>query len=263
MASNLLSVNRFCRDNNCCFLFDANQFKIKDLPTGKLLYRGPSKNGLYPITGVTQPLHHRVTQSLHRLSAPQNSFSSLHPKSVSPETWHNRLGHPNSQVLQRILPSVNNTRSNKTESLPCTHCIQGKMTKLPFQESVSHACKPLEVVHSDVWGPAPVTSNSGYQYYVIFVDQYTRFIWLYPIKSKSQVLFCFISFTNTMQNLLSQKIKILRINCGGVYASNDFQSFCVSNRILHQYTCPHTSQQNGLAERKHRHMVDIALTMIS
>uniref|UniRef100_A0A2N9H2Q8 CCHC-type domain-containing protein n=1 Tax=Fagus sylvatica TaxID=28930 RepID=A0A2N9H2Q8_FAGSY len=150
MASNLLSVNKFCRDNNCCFLFDANQFKIKDMPTGKLLYRGPSKNGLYPIDGVSLP------PPCHT-----SNFSSIQStKSVSSKVWHDRLGHPNSQVQQRIFSNspVHNFSSNKTESA-CTHCIQGKMTHLPFHKSVSKACKPLEIIHSDVWGPSPITSN--------------------------------------------------------------------------------------------------------
>ena len=250
MASNLLSVNKFCHDNNCCFLFDANQFKIKDMPTGKLLYRGPSKNGLYPIDGVSLP--------------PPCHTSNFSSKSVSSKVWHDRLGHPNSQVQQRIFSNspVHNSSSNKTESA-CTHCIQEKMTHFPFHKSVSKACKPLEIIHSDVWGPSPITSVGGTRFYVIFVDEFTRFTWFYPIRNKSQVLSCFVSFSNTMQNLLNHKIKILRTDCGGEYASNEFHSFCISHGITHQYTCPHTSQQNGLAERKHRHIVDIALTLIS
>ena len=66
-----------------------------------------------------------------------------------------------------------------------------------------------------------------------------------------------------MQNLLNHKIKILRTDYGGEYANHDFQSYCLSHGIIHQYTCPHTSQQNGMAKRKHRHIVDIALTLIS
>jgi hypothetical protein len=72
-----------------------------------------------------------------------------------------------------------------------------------------------------------------------------------------------MSFTSTVQNLLNHKIKFLRTDCGGEYASNEFNSFYITNSITHQYTCPHTSQQNGLIERKHRHIVDIALTLIS
>jgi hypothetical protein len=90
MSSNLLSVNKFCRDNNCCFHFNANQFKIKDLPMGNLLYRGPSKNGLYPLNGVT------LLVKPHRHA----HFSSVQStKSVSAQIWHDRLGHPHTQVL--------------------------------------------------------------------------------------------------------------------------------------------------------------------
>ena len=160
MASNLLSVNNLCRDNNCCFHFDANQFKIKDMPTGKLLYRGPSKNGLYPLDGVSLP------PQCHT-----NNFSSIQStKSVSSKVWHDCLGHPNSLVQQHIFSHVHNSSSNKIESA-CTHCIQGKMTHFPFHKSVSKACKPLEIIHSDVWGPSPITSNGGTRFYVIFVDE--------------------------------------------------------------------------------------------
>ena len=108
------------------------------MPTGKLLYRGPSKNGLYPLKGSTLPQHH-------------TSFSSTQSTMpVSSKTWHDRLGHPNSKVLLSLLPHVHTNCSNKTESVHCTHCIQRKMTQLPFQESVTKACKPLEVIHSDV-----------------------------------------------------------------------------------------------------------------
>ena len=66
-----------------------------------------------------------------------------------------------------------------------------------------------------------------------------------------------------MENFLGQTIKILRTDCGTEYTHNEFRNFCSNNGILHQFTCPHTSQQNGVAERKHRHIVDIALTLIS
>ncbi len=132
-----------------------------------------------------------------------------------------------------------------------------------FSQILSRACKPLEIIHSDVWGPAPITSNGGTRFYVIFVDEFTRLTWFYPINNKAQVLSCFVSFTNIMQNLLNHKIKILHTDCGGEYASNDFHSFCITHGITHQYTCPQTSQQNNMAKRKHRHIVDIALTLIS
>ena len=70
-------------------------------------------------------------------------------------------------------------------------------------------------------------------------------------------------FKSTMENLLSCKLKILHIDSGGEYSKHEFQSFCSSIGVLHQFTCPHTSQQNGVAKRKHRHIVDMGLTFMS
>ena len=70
-------------------------------------------------------------------------------------------------------------------------------------------------------------------------------------------------FKSTMENLLNCKLKILRIDSGGEYSKHEFQSFCSSIGVLYQFTCPHTSQQNGVAKRKHRHIVDMGLTFMS
>ena len=137
------------------------------------------------------------------------------------------------------------------------------MTQLPFSNSNTSASFPLQIVYSDVWGPAPITSLNGFRYYVSFIDAYSRFTWFFPLKNKSQVLSSFIHFKNTMENLLGSTIKIFRTDCGGEYSKHAFQSLCSSHGILHQFTCPHTSQQNGIAERKHRHIVDVALCLIS
>uniref|UniRef100_A0A2N9E2R4 Integrase catalytic domain-containing protein n=1 Tax=Fagus sylvatica TaxID=28930 RepID=A0A2N9E2R4_FAGSY len=140
---------------------------------------------------------------------------------------------------------------------------KGKHHQLPFTDSVSITTRPLELVHTDVWGPAPVTSCNGTRYYVSFIDDFTRFTWFFPLKYKSQVLESFKHFKSTMENILDYKLKILRSDCGGEYSKSEFQSFCSSNGILHQFSCPHTFQQNGIVERKHRHIVDMALTLIS
>lgn len=66
-----------------------------------------------------------------------------------------------------------------------------------------------------------------------------------------------------MENLLNTSIKIVRTDCGGEYTKDNFTSFCSNSSIIHQFSCPRTSQQNGVAERKHRHIVDLSLTMIS
>jgi transposase InsO family protein len=269
ISSNLLSVHKLCTHNNCSCYFDSNKFLIQDLPSGKVLYKGLSENGLYPIH-----THHLSHSSVKPVTASVKPVTASH---VSPsisaflssknkwQLWHHRLGHPSDRVLVSAVPSLSSCISinNKHVQHHCKHCVIGKMHKLPFAPSQFHSTQPLELIHSDVWGPAPVNSSNGYRYYLLFVDDYSRFSWLYLLKHKSDVLTTFTHFKNTIENQLSKKIKFLRTDCGGEYTSNEFIAYCNSHGITHQLSCPHTPQQNGIVERKHRHIVECAITLLS
>jgi transposase InsO family protein len=259
ISSNLLSVHKLCTDNNCSCYFDSNKFLIQDLPSGKVLYKGLSRNGLYPIH--THPHSSASTPSV-TVSPSVSAFLSSKNKW---QLWHQRLGHPSDRVLVSSLPSLSSCMSvrNKHVQHHCKHCLIGKMHKLPFVHSQFQSTQPLELIHSDVWGPAPVNSSTGYKYYLLFVDDFSRFSWLYLLKHKSDVLSIFKSFKAVVENQFSTQIKFLRTDCGGEYTSNEFTAFCSSSGITHQLSCPHTPQQNGLVERKHRHIVECALTLLS
>jgi transposase InsO family protein len=240
---------------------------------GEAFLQGFSKDGLYPITGLSLlSWHSRVSslQSSSKLTEPSqvalhSSYTASLPKSdfSSTDLWHMRLGHPQHRVLHNVLNRLSVSHTLPMSNNFCKHCVMGKMTQLPFSASNSCTKFPLEIVHSDVWGPAPIDSINGHRYYVIFVDDFSRFTWFFPLKHKSQVLASFQHFKNTMENHLGTSIKTLRTDCGGEYANNDFRNFCSNSSIIHQFTCPHTSQQNVVAERKHRHIVDMSLTLIS
>ena len=228
MSSSLLSVYRFCKDNDSSFHFDASKFHVKDLRSGKLLYSGLSERGLYPVRGAIIPSS----------SSSSFAFSST----ISTQLWHTRLGHSQSRVFSHVLNNFLHVNSVSNKVPFCTHCVEGKHHQLPFTNSVSITTCPLELVHTDVWGPAPVTSCNGTRYYVSFIDDFTHFMWFFPLKYKSQVLESFKHFKSTMENILDCKIKILRSDCGGEYSKSEFQSFCSSAGILHQFSCLHTSQ---------------------
>ena len=259
ISSNLLSVHTLCKDNNCSCYFDSNKFLIQDLPSGKVLYKGLSKNGLYPI----HTLPSSPSMSPSATASPQvSAFLSSKNKW---QLWHHRLGHPSDRVLVSAMPSLSSCMSisNKHVQHHCKHCLIGKMHRLPFPHSQFQSTQPLELVHSDVWGPAPVNSNNGYKYYLLFVDDFSKFSWLFLLKSKSEVLNTFKHFKATVENQLSKSIKSLRTDCGGEYTSNAFTDFCSTQGITHQFSCPHTPQQNGTVERKHRHIIESALTLLS
>ncbi|KAM1505772.1 hypothetical protein ACFXTO_001721 [Malus domestica] len=122
---------------------------------------------------------------------------------------------------------------------------------------------PLELVHCDVWGPAPTLSISGYKYYVLFVDEFTKYTWLFPLKLKSEVYSVFVNFKTCVENLVGNKIKVLRSDSGGEFISSCFNSFLLQHGILHQYSCLHTPEQNGCVERKHRHLTETARTLLT
>uniref|UniRef100_A0A2N9HIJ5 Integrase catalytic domain-containing protein n=1 Tax=Fagus sylvatica TaxID=28930 RepID=A0A2N9HIJ5_FAGSY len=139
----------------------------------------------------------------------------------------------------------------------------GKMHQLPFPISNKNAISPFELVHADLWGPAPVVSTNAFRYYLVLVDDFTKFTWVYLLKHKSDTLTSFSQFRAMVETQFSLPIKALRSDCGGEFTSNQFNQFCASKGIIHQLSCPHTPQQNGVAERKHRHLVQCALALIS
>ncbi|KAM7465035.1 hypothetical protein LguiB_012597 [Lonicera macranthoides] len=102
----------------------------------------------------------------------------------------------------------------------------------------------------------------GAQYYVVFIDDYSRYTWTYLLHSRSDFLKVYIEFATMIKTQFSKNIKIFRSDSGGEYLSNHFLEFLKSQGTLPQLSCPDTPQQNGVAERKHRHLVETARTLL-
>jgi histone deacetylase 1/2 len=119
---------------------------------------------------------------------------------------------------------------------------------------------PLELIDSDVWGPA-IASSGGFKYYVSFIDDYSRFCWIYLLKHKSDVERVFYAFQAHVELLLNTKIKAVQSDWGGEY--HKLHQYFQRTGVSHRVSCPHTSQQNGVAERKHRHLVETGLALLA
>ncbi|KAG8087751.1 hypothetical protein GUJ93_ZPchr0010g8326 [Zizania palustris] len=224
--------------NKCKLLMEQDQ------ATQRVLHHGPCKGGLYPLaSSASTPLPRSI----------------LSASKVDQALWHRRLGHPSSSIASSVLESLKLFPLNK-ESHVCDACQQAKSHRLPFSSSSRVSTSPLELVHSDVWGPT-ISSVSGHKYYVIFIDDFSRFTWLYLLKHKSDVEFAFIQFKHLAENQLNAKIKAVQSDGGGEYVK--LHSLFVSAGITHRVSCPHTSQQNGVAERKHRHLVETGLALLA
>ena len=203
-----------------------------------------SRNGLYPFPNFNH----------------SSSTAAFLGVKTTASIWHQRLGHPSATILKKLAPSL--SLQGASSSQFCESCQLAESCKLPFSISESTTSKPLELIHSDVWGPAPLLSQSGFKYYVLFVDDFSRYTWLFPIHCKSEVFSVFLGFKVQIETMLSLKIKCLRSDGGGEYVNNNFKKLLHECGIVHQLACPHTPEQNGCAERKHRHVVETGLTLL-
>uniref|UniRef100_A0A803NLP6 Integrase catalytic domain-containing protein n=1 Tax=Cannabis sativa TaxID=3483 RepID=A0A803NLP6_CANSA len=118
-----------------------------------------------------------------------------------------------------------------------------------------------QLVHYDLWGPSFTTSHNDYKYYIHFIDAYSRFTWLYLLKTKSDAIKAFHIFKTEVELQLGTKIKVFQSDWGGEYRS--FTQSLQEAGIIHRKPCPTTHEQNGIAERKHRHIVENGLTLLA
>lgn len=177
--------------------------------------------------------------------------------------WHLRMGHLNFTDLQKIGNSVDGVYElSKKDIQVCTTCMEGKMNRLPFKNIGTRASEPLQLIHTDLCGPMETSSIGGAKYYVTFIDDYSRKVYVYFIKHKSDTLEKFKQFKNLVENETERKIKVLRSDNGKEYVNREYQLFLEKFGIQHQTTNPYTPEQNGLAERMNRTLVDRARCLI-
>ena len=151
----------------------------------------------------------------------------------------------------------------KSEHVECEGCALGKQHREEFPMHIDKRKREiLELVHTDVCGPMQTRSLGGAYYFLIFIDDRTRYTWVYFMRNKSDVFEYFKEFKNMVEKKTGKSIKILRSDQGGEYTSGAFIRYCKNNGIQQQFTVPHTLQQNGVAERKNRTLVECARSVI-
>ncbi|WCJ40143.1 Transposon Ty2-LR1 Gag-Pol polyprotein [Euphorbia peplus] len=177
--------------------------------------------------------------------------------------WHMRLGHAGEKSLKALASQglLNGVQSCKLDL--CEHCIKGKQTRVKFGTAIHNTKGILDYVHSDVWGPSKNVSLGGKSYYVTFVDDFSRRVWVYTMKSKDKVLEVFLIWKKMVGTQTGRKIKCLRSDNGGEYRSDPFLKVCRDEGIVRHFTVRHTPQQNGVAERMNRTLLEKVRCMLS
>ena len=194
-------------------------------------------------------------------------------KCSSKDIWHQRFGHLNSKDVDKLskcsmVIGMKVTEELTSNSEVCEGCVLGKMTKRPFpKKSRSCSLAPLELVHTDLCGPMQEPSQGGSRYVLTFTDDYSRYTTVYFLRNKSDTITKFKDYVRLMENSSGQKIrklsiKTLRSDNGGEYLSKEFTRFCNENGINREFTNPETPEQNGVAERFNRTMIESARSML-
>lgn len=147
-------------------------------------------------------------------------------------------------------------------SFKCDVCELAKSHRVSFPLSMNKSSIPFMVLHSDVWGPSKVATLGGSRWFVTFIDDCTRMTWVCLMKSKSEVNLLFQKFHKMICTQYNVKVRVLRSDNGGEYLSSEFRQYLEAQGIVHQTTCPDTPQQNGVAERKNRHLLEVVRALL-
>jgi len=122
--------------------------------------------------------------------------------------------------------------------------------------------KPFALIHSDVWGPSRITTKEGKKWFVTFIDYHTRTSWVYLLKEKSEVEGVFKMFHNMVKTQFQASIQVFRSDNGKEYFNEILGKYFEDKGIIHQSSCSDTPQQNGIVERKNKHILEIARALL-
>jgi hypothetical protein len=178
--------------------------------------------------------------------------------------WHERLGHLNMASLKELDAMVDGMNL-KEVSLHhiCEACVKGKHQRTSFpKDGATRASQLLEIVHTDVCRPMRTTLHSGARYFLIFIDDFSRKTHVYLLKAKGETFEKFKQYKALVENEIGHKIKMLRSDNEGEFVSKKFDAFLAECGIQRQTSAPYSPQQNGVAERANRTIMECARSMI-
>ncbi|CDF32368.1 unnamed protein product [Chondrus crispus] len=213
---------------------------------------------------------------LYILDVMNETFSA---HEVSLQTLHERMAHVNVQGIASmihnnvvrginvrqsdVISAMNPKSDNHSPIFPAF--VFGKATRsvIPKQRSSSRAQNCLDLVHSDVCGPLEVQSIGGSRYFITFVDDHSNWVVVYTMRNKSEAFAKYKLYEKLAQTHTGRKVKVLRTDRGGEYLSTEFKSHLDLNSMQHQLTTAYTPEQNGVAERLNRTLIDLVRSRLS
>ncbi|GKB13456.1 putative ribonuclease H-like domain-containing protein [Tanacetum coccineum] len=255
---NLFSVSQICdKKNNVLFtdtecLVLSSDFKLLD--ESQVLLRVPRKDNIYSVD--------------LKSVVPTGGLTCLIAKAIIDEsnTWHRRLGHINFKTMNKLV------KGNLVKGLPSkifendhsyVACQKGKQHKASYKTKlVNSISKPLHMLHMDLFGPTNVKSLMKNSYCLVVTDDFSRFSWVLFLATKDETSRILKTFITEIENQLDHKVKVIRSDNGTEFKNSIMNQFCEMKGIKREFSVARTPQQNGVAERKNRTLIEAARTML-
>ncbi|GKB00724.1 putative ribonuclease H-like domain-containing protein [Tanacetum coccineum] len=256
---NLFSVSQMCDKKNYVLFTDSEclvlspNFKLPD--ESQILLKIPRQNNMYSFD--------------MKNIVPKDGLTCLVAKATSEESmlWHRRLGHVNFKNINKLV------KENLVRDLPlkrfendqtCVACLKGKQHRASCKtKAFSPTTKPLFMLHMDLFGPTFVSSLMHKKYCLVVTDDYSRFSWVFFLRTKDETSEILKNFIKEIENLVDKKVKIIRSDNGTEFKNHVMDEFCREKGIKREYSVARTPQQNGVAERKNRTLIEAARTMLA
>ncbi|GJT31598.1 putative ribonuclease H-like domain-containing protein [Tanacetum coccineum] len=200
---------------------------------------------------------------------PSKGLTCLIAKATNDESnmWHRRLGHINFKTMNKLV------KGNLVRGLPlkifekyhsCVACQKGKQHKDSCKSKLmSSVCQPLQILHMDLFGPTFVKSIMGKIYCLVVTDDYIRFSWVFILAKKDETSGILKDFITGIENQLNHKVKIIRCDNRTEFKNYEMNQFCGIKGIKREFSNARTLQQNGVAKRKNRTLIEAARTMLA
>ena len=254
LKNNLLSIGQL-QERGLAILIQGGLCKIYHPDKGLIIQTIMSANRMFILLAQTQTSSQAQQERCFHTSS--QDLSHL---------WHRRYGHLSYKGLRTLQykKMVRGLPQFPASNVICTDCINGKQHRDPISKrSTWRASQKLELIHADICGPITPTSNSGKRYTLCFIDDYSRRSWVYLLVEKSEALNFFKCFKKMVEKETGLCVKCLRTDRGGEFTSSEFNDFCKRSGIKRQLTTAYTPQQNGVAERKNRTVMNMVRSVLS
>ncbi|GJU93481.1 putative ribonuclease H-like domain-containing protein [Tanacetum coccineum] len=229
-------------------------FDFKLLDESQVLLRVPRKDNIYSVD--------------LKSVVPTKGLTCLFAKATIDESnlWHRRLGHINFKNMNKLV------RGNLVRGLPskifendhsCVACQKGKQHKASCKAKlVNSISKPLHMLHMDLFGPTNVKSLMKKSYCLVVTDDFSRFSWVFFLATKDETSGILKTFITEIENQLDYKVKVIRSDNGTEFKNSVMNQFCEMKGIKREFSVARTPQQNGVAERRNRTLIEAARTML-